>query len=464
MKSDVWWGDAWDGLDFGSSGEPEKPFFQQFAALQRKVPREGTSVVRAENCDYNSHTRDSKNCYLCHLSIKAEGLLYSYWTVGARDVIEGFYTTDCELCARCSYVTNCYNCVHVLESANCHDCYFSAELRSCSNCLFCCNLSGKQYHIHNRPCSRDEFEAEKNKYLNGDRNSYLEACAVLDRMLLEQPRRAQHSLRSENVVGDHILNSKDVYHAFDVLNAERGFNVTNGGGSFIVHSYSVGFPESSHVYCSVTVRNSSQIFFSANCWNSHQLWYCDNCVNCKDCFGCVGLKNRRFCAFNVQYSEAEYLELLTHWKRQMLTRGEWGHFFPVELSPYCYDESAAQDFFPLEREEILRWGWKCSPEKVTAAHESTTASAAVSPDVMKCTSCSHSFRVVPAERELASRLGIPISEKCPDCRLTANLRRRSPYSLVERSCAKCSIPVVTALREESARSVWCEKCFVQAVF
>lgn len=472
VTSDIWWGDSWEGIDYGSAGDPQAAFFPQFSALQRKVPREGTSVVRAENCEYNSHVRESKNCYLSSLAIRSENLLYCYWTVGCRDLLEGFYSTDCELCARCSYVTNCYQCAYLSESANCNECYFSSELRNCKNCLFCCNLSNQNYCIRNQPCSPEEFERERQKYFSGDQASCTQADEVMKEMLLEQPRRAQHSLRSESVLGDHILNSRDVYHAFDVINSDHCFNLTNGGGQFVVHGYSVGFPECQHVFSSVTVRNSSQIFFAANCWNSFQLWYCDNCVNCKNCFGCVGLKNREFCIFNVQCNEQEYHRLFTLWKKNMVQRGEWGHFFPIENSPFCYDESVAGDFFPLSRAEILNRGWRAvggamgsaEEEKSTASHERQGQSRQGDPDVGQCKTCQQHYRIVPAERKLCSQFGVPYSLQCPDCRLSEKLHTRNPYSLQERSCLNCKREILTNLSPSAAPSVWCENCFIATVF
>ena len=463
VKSDVWWGDSWDGLDFAQNTDPTKPFFQQFAALNRRVPREGTSVIRAENSDYNSHTRDSKDCYLSHLAVKAETLLFSYWTVGARDVLEGFYTTDCELCARCSYVTKCYGCVHLVDCSSCNDCHFSSELRGCSNCLFCYNLSGKHYYLYNQPCSKEQFEAAKSQFLSGDEALYTAAVGILEKNLLTQPRRAQHTLNSENVCGDHIQNSRDVFNAFDVLNCDRGFNVTNGGGDFIVHSYSVGFPSCSHVFSSVTVRDSSQIFFSANCWNSHNLWYCDNCVNCTDCFGCVGLKRRRFCVFNREYTETDYRELLALWREQMIERGEWGLFFPTQYSPFCYDETAAQDFFPLSREDIVCRGWQCSPVSETAAHESS-ANSSLPAGAKKCQVCSKAYLRAPKEIDLCQQFGVPLSTRCPDCRITHKLETRSPYALVERLCSKCQGATLTSLSENLSQNPWCEKCFLEQIY
>lgn len=453
--SDIWWGDTWNGFEFGLKANSNHSFFDQFYELKKSVPREGTSVVRAENCDYNSHTRDSKNCYLSHLAIRAENLLYSYWTVGARDVIEGFYTTDCELCARCSYVTNCYDCVHLDESANCNECFYSFELKNCSHCLFCSNLNNKEYYVRNQPVSKEEFAKQK---AIAERD-YVKSCDFLSAMLRESPRRAQHTINSEFSVGGHIQNSKNIYGGFDIFNSEYGYNVTNGMTFFSAHTYSVGFPTSSHIYSSVSIRdNCSQIFFSSNCWASSQLWYCDNCSQCHDCFACVGLKHKRFCIFNVQYTESEYRKLFSVWREAMLERGEWGLFFPIEHSPFCYDDSAAQDFFPLTREELKNKGWKISPDQETPIPVTKNS------DDKFCEICDRPYRVIDAELKLYKKFNIPPASECPDCRLTRKLKTRSPYQLDEKICQLCENPVLTNISSSSAKVIWCEPCFIKEVF
>ena len=63
-KNEVWWGNEWEALEYGRDFDFNRPFFEQFAELQKDVPREGTTVFNSENCDYNCHIRESRNCYL----------------------------------------------------------------------------------------------------------------------------------------------------------------------------------------------------------------------------------------------------------------------------------------------------------------------------------------------------------------------------------------------------------------
>ena len=76
-KNAVWWGDSWEALEYGRDYDFSRPFFDQFYELQLDVPREGTSVFDSENCEYNSHVRYSKNCYLNSLLVRGEDIYYS---------------------------------------------------------------------------------------------------------------------------------------------------------------------------------------------------------------------------------------------------------------------------------------------------------------------------------------------------------------------------------------------------
>lgn len=109
-KNEIWWGDGWDALQYGRNYDFSQTFFEQFKALQNVVPREGTSIFRSENCDYNGHIRESKNCYLNALVAKCEDAYFSYWIVGDKDVFDSVVTNNSTLCYNCSDVNNGYQC------------------------------------------------------------------------------------------------------------------------------------------------------------------------------------------------------------------------------------------------------------------------------------------------------------------------------------------------------------------
>jgi hypothetical protein len=86
--------------------------------------------------------------------------------------------------------------------------------------------------------------------------------------------------------------------------------------------------------------------------------YCDGCNACDSCFGCIGLQHKKYCILNKQYAKEEYESLMTKIVEQMQKNDEWGKFFPPELSPYAYNETAAFIYYPLSKDEVTSNGWK----------------------------------------------------------------------------------------------------------
>ena len=42
----------------------------------------------------------------------------------------------------------------------------------------------------------------------------------------------------------------------------------------------------------------------------------------------------------------------------MKSTKEWGEFFPTELSAFGYNETVAQEYFPMTEEEVKKQRWK----------------------------------------------------------------------------------------------------------
>ena len=474
IKSSLWWGDEWEAMGCGFVPDTNQPFFPQFATLQSQVPREGTSVVNSENCEYNSHTRDSKNGYLNHLSAQCENVLYSHLMISCTDCVDGISNTECTLCFDCGFVKQCYECVKCEESSNCTDCHFSYQLRGCSNCLLCTNLTGKKFYYRNQPCTPEEFATLKSSLLDGDSATYTATCKEYEALKTSSPQRATHTLNCEDVLGEHLTDSKHCYGCFDIRSSEDCFNLWNGGSNDVIHGYSILLPRSQSVFSCVTIRGCQNIFFSSNCWNSNDLWYCDNCVNCADCFGCVGLKKKRHCFFNVQHSPSEYEALARDWRERMIAGKEWGEFFPMQHSPFCYNESAAQDFFPMTQHDIVSEGLRYREFDDAVARSEGSAKEATRPPVhlsslqegmiLDCPACSLRYRIVQQEIDFYQKMHVPPPQQCPECRLTARIVERCPYSLVSRKCSNCSIDLETVYTEQKAPQVLCETCYMEKVF
>lgn len=87
-------------------------------------------------------------------------------------------------------------------------------------------------------------------------------------------------------------------------------------------------------------------------YSDHML-YCANCFHSSYCFGCVGLRNKSYCILNKQYTKEEYEVLVPQIIKKMQADDKWGEFFPITMSPFAYNETVAQEYFPLSKEEAL---------------------------------------------------------------------------------------------------------------
>jgi hypothetical protein len=79
--------------------------------------------------------------------------------------------------------------------------------------------------------------------------------------------------------------------------------------------------------------------------------YCFNCDNSSNLFGSSGLRNKEYYIFNKQYTKEEYEVLVPKIIEHMKGTGERGEFFDPSLSPFGYNETVAQDYYPLSKSQ-----------------------------------------------------------------------------------------------------------------
>ncbi|MFA6305223.1 MAG: hypothetical protein WC651_00650 [Candidatus Gracilibacteria bacterium] len=479
-KNSVWWGSGWDAIEYGRDYDFNKPFFEQFKDLQLLVPREGTSIFNSENCDYNSHIRESRNCYLNSLVAKCEDLYYSYWMVNDKNVFDSINTNDATLCYYCSRLNKGYGCLFVEESNNCTDCCFCYQIHGCNNCIFSSNLANKSYYAFNKKCTKEQFEEIKNKYINGSFKSLEEGKKEFEKMLKTTKQKALHNLNCENVKGDHMYNCKNCENTFEGFDSEDCVNsISFGDGMSIYSCYSAGWPNCpGPVYLSSVSRACQDMAFGNYNWFSSRLRYCEGLNACDSCFGCVGLRHKTHCILNKQYTKEEYEALvpkiIEHMKKTRLPDGqvgEWGNFFPKELSAFGYNETPAQDFFPLTKEQALKMGYKWRDEEVKANKPATAEipeNIKDTPDtftkeILACDTCKSNYKIIEPELKFYKQMALPIPRLCPECRYKERSLKRNPFILFKRKCGNCGTEINSTLSPDKSEKVYCEKCYLEAV-
>jgi hypothetical protein len=173
--------------------------------------------------------------------------------------------------------------------------------------------------------------------------------------MVKFPVKALNTISCENAVGDYIFNSRDIYSCFTVYKSENLAYCYEGTSA--ENCQDVCFFDSPQWCYESTSLMGYGYKFTTFCRDSADLFYCDNCHGCKNCFGCIGLRKKEYCIFNKQYTKEHYEKLVGAIVQHMTRTHEWGEFFPAKYSLFSYNETLAQDFFPLTKEEALGKGY-----------------------------------------------------------------------------------------------------------
>lgn len=172
----------------------------------------------------------------------------------------------------------------------------------------------------------------------------------------------------------------------------------------------------------------------------------------------------------------------------------YGEFFPTTISPFPYNETIAQEYFPVHEKDAIQKGyaWRESKDK---SYQPTTQLAnipssikeveeTIAQELIACGhdgacghQCTKAFRIIPSELQLLKKLNIPIPGLCVNCRHYERLKERNPFKLYNRQCdcdykkfknstahphhpeGRCSNKFETTYPPDHPEIVYCEQCY-----
>ncbi|HQH26231.1 MAG TPA: hypothetical protein PLP17_02455, partial [Oligoflexia bacterium] len=355
-----WWSDAFDAVAYGRDYDFSRSFFSQFQELSSAVPRPAlfTDYTRDENSAYTNYAGLNKNCYMIFDSDENWDCYYSSGMNGSRSSMDCYRVQNVELCYEAVDCTNCYSCLFAANCEDCFDCAFVQNCIGCKKCLFCSNLRQKEYYYRNQRVSPAEFSrlwAEFASFPRVERQRQ-----QFGEWKRKFPQKFMRGYKNENVTGNYLVNCKNAVECYDSMNLWDCKYCTQVFMSLrdSLDCHECG--ESQLLYeCSHTGYNAYNVMFTSRCLKQlTNLFYCLYCFNgCADLFGCVGLKRRQYCILNKHYSKEDYLALRGKIIEQMQAQGEWGEYFPAELSAFPYNLTVAEEYYPLSREQALGSGY-----------------------------------------------------------------------------------------------------------
>ncbi len=459
-EKDIWWSDVWNPLDYGRDYDFSRPFFEQFMDLYNVCPRANSTIISSENSDYSSFVAWNKNCYLCSTGNYLEDGFYAYNANSSRDICDALCVYHCELCYECTECYHCYNCNFALHSKGCTDCWFIDACENCQNCAFCTNLRRKKYHFFNQPLSKEEYEV-KLREMQLDTPGGLERARKL---WLEEkakhPKRESQNLMAEDCVGEYIIKSKNCVECHSMTDdCEDCMHIVYGFPRLKDSQHCCNCGEDVEL-CYECICSGDRTVNTIGCdtvvCGCENVFYSTAVVGCSDCFGCTSLRNKRYCILNKQYTKEEYEALLPRIIEHMKSTGEWGEFFPMEFSPFAYNETSAHAYFPLTRAEVESRGLKW--------RETQQAQRVENSQLKACPECGDQFRVIAQESAFYAKKGLPEPEICYNCRHLRRLQLRNPVHFWDRNCDKCSKEIRTTYSPKRPDPVYCEACYLNEVY
>lgn len=473
-----WRSDAFDSTSYGREVDLSKSFFEQFDNLWKNIPNSALYNTNTVNTEYANHCLDEKNCYMIFAGMGNEDCMYGNgmgYTKSSMDLLRGI---SCELCYEC---INCVNCFKLFWSHKCKDCsesYFLHNCNNCTNCIWCINLNNSSYCIENKQYTKEEYEIKKSEI---DLQSYTGIQAYATKFH-ERVKKSIHKyanlLNCENVVGDAVEDSKDCYYCFDSkemhdckYEIHAGFNMSDA-----YDGYGVGL-NSSLLYDVVdTGINETRVAFTVLVYESSDVYYGINCHGCHNLFGCIGLKNKEYCILNKQYTKEEYEQLVPQIIKKMESDGERGEFFHPQMSPFGYNETIANEHYPITKEEVLKKGFKRSDyeppfpqvEKTLQKEHLPETIKEVQDDILQqailCEITGRPFRIVKKELDFYREHDLPLPRRHPDQRHADRMKLSSPKKLRERKCMKCWVGIKTPFSPERPEIIYCEECYNKEIY
>ena len=504
-----WWSDKWDPKDFAQEYDFSKPFFLQFNELQKRVPylalvNDDGLIGGSVNCEYNQDFARSKNCYMIFIAWKLEDCLYGYY------MVDGKYLVDClHILNSNSYVyegifiEDCYQCRYVYDSVALSDCSFAYDCRDCSDCLLCVGLRHQRYCFKNKQYSKEEYEKILSGYKLNTFSGVERARKEFSELLYTSPRRFALFRNTVSSTGDYLSNCKNSRDCFLI---QRGENCRYAEGCDTPkdsYDLTVG-GELSLTYEGITPDHTYVGRFPIFSWKNRDYYYVDGCHSSENIFGCVGLKKAQYCILNKQYTKEEYEMMLPKIIAHMDSMPyvdkngivyKFGEFYPPELSYFGYNESLAQDYFPLEEQEARSRGlsWRRNQPFTTGKETIKTEDLpdaiedvrdSVTDEILVCIECNRNYRIISRELQFYRHMNIPLPRRCFFCRHKARLSMRNPFVLRKRRCdcrsktgrqkgphtyvnsAKhfhgdepCLNEFETSYSPESPAIVYCEQCY-----
>jgi phage pi2 protein 07 len=468
-----WYSDKWDAMNYGMDYDEKKPFLEQMQILQERVPHPHHNGAKNTKCDWCDDVWNSKNCYLSRSLDDCEDLLYCYRVISVKNSIDMSVCFNSEKCYDCSDCYHSFKLFYSKHSRDCIDSYFLYDCRNCQNCFMCFNLRNKNYCIENVQYTKEEYE-DKLKLFNLGSYKSVQSFKKQFKDLIQKEavHRQNFNYKIYNSDGDYLLDCKNCHNCNTISDSEDCYNLVRG---FKLKSCI----DSGGCWVSELTGNSSCCLYGyaqKYClWSSSRYSeYLELCIECANCFGCVGLKKKKYCILNKQYSKESFDKLRTRIISDMKKTGEYGKYFPYSMSAGPFNLSTSFLYFPdTKKEEILKLGgyWEDLIESQVEGmstselpDEIKDVSDTIINQALVCPETGWRFNIAQNELFFYKENNIPLPRYHFDVRTKNQLKYLTVMQSYQYACVYCKKNIEAYyLPEWNYQKIACEECYKQNI-
>jgi len=464
-----WYSDKFDGLEYGKPVDSNLPILEQWKDFAFSVPRICISNdTRNINSPWVVNASRCRNCYFNHGGINNESMIYSDFCADCKFAVDSVGSVNSE------WLYNCVQCDSSSKLFSCERCggglnlYFCLGCRNCSDCFGCTNLSRKKHCFFNEQLTEKQYNQKMSEIDLGEREVYVKYKKKAEEMWGKAVKCSFRQYNCEDVIGDDIADSTNSITNFAIR---------------IQDSYNIFDASAIKNCCDITTANNLERCYNCTsmeecyecrvcivCSGSNNIEYCEYCYDCEYCFGCIALRHKKYCIFNVQYTEEEYWKKLDEIKYNMLKRGEYGQYFPYNTSLFSYNTSGAMFFDPLDKEQIEKLGarWydlkksneidpsieiSIIPENIKDADES------ILKQMFKCPESNRTFRIIKPEFDFYKEFKVALPINHPNVRRQKNITKFMPIYLEKFTCNKCQKESQKQKKIKDNGKLFCDVCY-----
>ncbi|MEK7105336.1 MAG: hypothetical protein AAB865_01495 [Patescibacteria group bacterium] len=477
----------WHNLDVGSMPEYQRevdltrPMLDQFRDLVSVVPmgarREWKNIVNTVGVGM----WDVEDCYIVFSTVGTKRAMYTYYCLeGSEDITQSVFVRTSQSCFGSTHIDRCHSCTVAVESRDCINCAFIFDCRNCEDCFGASNLRNKKYVFFNEQLTKEQYQERMKSIDLSCRSTYKEYYQRFIDLIGSAAFPENFNMNSGDSNGEYLTDCVRVTDSYYMNKCtDCAYNYGSGGAEGCYY-LSSAYPATNSWMCAVLL-DCSNVKYSAMCGKSRELEYCYNCHDSEYCFGSVGLRNKKFHIFNRPYSEEEYWKKVDELKCAMLDRGEYGEYFPLDLSPNGMQFSMTPILYDVEVDEMKKFnapmydpdrGAVLAPKKTV---EEAPLNSADVPDCLKDVDPSlwvakpfmdqkvnRRWTVVPKEFEFYRSHNLPFPEEHYTSRLRRQIQMMNLPLREVVNCAACHKSITVGKNKTfTARKVYCTDCYLK---